>query len=193
MQRSIVSISNAAITNDRINCNFSKSLVYSFHTSLLVAAPRPPKKEKPSGPIVPLPVTKDLGDSMDKRLSYLVEEFAKIRGGRASADILNHVTIEAYDLRVNILEACQITMLSPTKLSVAVFDLELVENVASAIRSCGLNLNPTTDGTTITVAVPKPSKEARDGLVKSISKLSEKVLSVVIFLCISVISYIDLS
>jgi len=45
--------------------------------------------------------------------------------------------------------------------------------IADGIRSAGLNLNPSVDGTIVRVPVPKASKETRDATLKLVSKVAE--------------------
>ena len=55
------------------------------------------------------------------------------------------------------------------------FDSAIVSAVASALRDCGLSLNPLVDGSVVTVSIPKASKEKREDMVKLAKKAVEKV------------------
>lgn len=52
--------------------------------------------------------------------------------------------------------------------------LQLVHTVSDAIRDADLNLNPSVDGNSVRVPVPKSSKETREATVKLISKIAEQ-------------------
>lgn len=45
--------------------------------------------------------------------------------------------------------------------------------IADAIRSAGLNLNPSADGNVVRVPIPKASKETRDATLKLVSRVAE--------------------
>ena len=51
--------------------------------------------------------------------------------------------------------------------------MQLASAIADGIRSAGLNLNPSVDGTIVRVPVPKASKETRDATLKLVSKVAE--------------------
>jgi ribosome recycling factor len=126
---------------------------------------------------VDLPDLKQHEASMDKKLQRMTEDFNKIRAGKATTDMFNHILIEAYGAKVPMSEAGQVTLKTPTQAAISVFDPDLVSLVANAIRDSGMSLNPSIEGTSILVTIPKPSKEARDNLVKTAQKISEKVRS----------------
>jgi len=69
----------------------------------------------------------------------------------------------------------QVTQKAPLKISITVFDPDVVKKVADAVRESGLNLNPQVEGNTLTVNIPKPSKETRESYIKIIHKNGEKV------------------
>ena len=108
-----------------------------------------------------------------KRIESLTQEFSRMRGGQVSAEMFNHLQVKAHGERVGILEVAQIVM-KGSKFNVSVFDPELASPTASAIREAGLGLNPSVEGNNVIVSVNKPSKEAREALVKSLNQVSEK-------------------
>lgn len=127
--------------------------------------------------IITVPDCEDFEILMDKRVKRLIDELSHFHGGRISTDMLNHIAVEAYGSKVPLSEAGQVTLKAATKLSVAVFDPILTPAVAKAITESGMNLNPVIDGNTLEIAVPKPSKEFRESLIKSIGKAAEKTKS----------------
>lgn len=132
---------------------------------------------------VSLPDVKTYDALMEKRLDRLVEEFDKLRVGRPSADMLNHIIVDVPGgARMKITELGQIAMKSQSTISISVFDLAHVSAVAAAIRQdSNMNLNPNTDGNTVIVNIPKPSKESRDAFIKAAAKSADKVNNVHIF------------
>ena len=127
------------------------------------------------GVAVKLPEVKDMEKVMDKKIERLVEEFSKIRAGKANADMFSNIYVDNGGSKVKLAEVGQITMKSPTKLSVSVFDPALATAVANSIRDAGLGINPSIEGSNNVVAnIPKPSKESRDAFVKVASKSAEK-------------------
>jgi len=124
---------------------------------------------------VNIPDVSELDDKMERKLKYLSNELAKIRGGRASADMVNFVVVEAYGDKMPITDVAQISLKTPTKLLISIFDSDVTSHVAQAVRDCGLGLAPIVEGTNITLNIPKQSKEARSSLVKIASKQGESI------------------
>ena len=123
-----------------------------------------------------LPNIKTVDNNMDSVLKKLSVEFTKINTGKVSVDMFNNIKVDSFGTVSN---CGQVTLKTPTKVSIAVYDPSTVKIVADSIRECGLNLNPTVEGNNLIINIPKPSKESRDNLVKLSSKLSEKVCFVI--------------
>ena len=132
-------------------------------------------EEEESGPPVVLPNTKDLDLLMDKRVARLLVEFAEIRGGRVTPDMFNNVSIEAHGARMMLGEVGQATLKTSSKINVAVFDPDLVAAVVKGIRDSGHGLSPTSEGNNVIINVPKPSRQARENMVKLVGKAAERI------------------
>ena len=130
---------------------------------------------------VMLPDLDELDTSMEGKIAFLIFELGKIRGGHATSDMLDFVTVNAYGDSMPIADTAQITLKSATKLVVATYDADITSHVATAIRECGLGFAPIVDGANITITVPKPSKEARANLLKIATQHAEKVYLLYIF------------
>src|SRR5262249_3652515 len=85
-------------------------------------------------------------ERMDKAVAALKEEFGSLRTGRASAGLLDQVTVEAYGSHMPINQVGAISVPEPRSISVSVWDKGLVVQVEKAIRSSGLGLNPVVEG-----------------------------------------------
>ena len=123
---------------------------------------------------VPLPDPIDYDKKMNKRLERLEEDFSRIRGGKIGSDMFNHLQVKAHGASMSIVEVAQVTMKGSTKFNVSVFDPELVSATAASIRDSGMGLNPAVEGSNVVVSVNKPSKEAREAIVKGASQVVEK-------------------
>lgn len=121
---------------------------------------------------VALPDISDMQKKVDRTLGWYTREMAKLRVGRASADMFQDLTVGSYGSLSNV---GQVTLKNPSNVSVAVYDPSMVNDVSNAIRNCGLELNPVVDNSTVNVYIPKPSKESRTALVRAAGKLAEKV------------------
>ena len=119
-------------------------------------------------------VTKDLQRRMDGALEVLRKEYAGLRTGRASTNLLDPVQVEAYGNLVPLNQCGTVGVPEPRMLTVQVWDRGLVKTVEKAIRDAGLGLNPQTDGQIVRVPIPDLNEERRRELVKIAAKYAEQ-------------------
>jgi ribosome recycling factor len=119
-------------------------------------------------------VVVDLRKRMDGALEALRKEFAGLRTGRASANMLDPVQVEAYGNRVPLAQIGTVSVPEARLLIVQIWDKANVKAAEKAIRDAGLGLNPQTDGQLVRVPVPDLSEDRRKELTKVAAKYSEQ-------------------
>ena len=117
---------------------------------------------------------KELKRRMDGAVSAFKSDIASLRTGRASANILDPVTLEAYGSRVPLNQVANITVPEPRMLSVSVWDKSMVGAVERGIRESNLGLNPIIDGQNLRIPLPELNEERRRSLVKVSHDYAEK-------------------
>lgn len=115
----------------------------------------------------------DLKRRMEGALAALSTEFAGLRTGRASANLLEPITIDAYGSQMPLNQVANISIPESRMLSVQVWDKGMVKAVEKAIREAGLGLNPIADGQLVRVPVPELTEERRKELSKVAAKYAE--------------------
>lgn len=110
---------------------------------------------------------------MDGALAALRTEFASLRTGRASASMLDPVTVEAYGSPTPINQLGTITVPEPRMVLINVWDKSLVNTVDKAIRNSGLGINPQMDGTILRLPIPELNEERRRDLSKVAGQYAE--------------------
>lgn len=108
----------------------------------------------------------DLKTRMQKSIASLRDELAGLRTGRASASLLEPVTVDAYGSRMPLSQLATVTVPEPRMLSVQVWDRQMANAVEKAIRDSGLGLNPMGEGQVIRVPLPELNEERRRDLTK---------------------------
>ncbi len=103
---------------------------------------------------------------MQKSVASLRDELTGLRTGRASASLLEPVTVEAYGTRMPLNQVATVTVPEARMLQVSVWDRSMAPAVDKAIRNSGLGLNPSTEGATIRVPLPELNEERRRELTK---------------------------
>ena len=110
---------------------------------------------------------------MAASIGVLKNDFAGLRTGRASANLLDPILVEAYGSKMHLREVASISVPEPRTISVQVWDRALVSAVDKAIRDANLGLNPSVDGQIVRVSIPELTAERRQELVKAAHKYSE--------------------
>lgn len=116
----------------------------------------------------------DIKRRMDGALKALDAEFGGLRTGRASAALLEPITVEAYGSSMPIPQVGTISVPEARMLSVQVWDASLVKAVEKAIRDSDLGLNPQTEGQVVRVPLPELNEERRLELSKVAGKYAEQ-------------------
>lgn len=109
---------------------------------------------------------KDLKRRMEGAVASFKSDIAALRTGRASANVLDPVSVEAYGSRMALNQVANITVPEPRMLSVNVWDKSMVGAVDRAIRESNLGLNPVVDGQNLRIPLPELNEERRKELVK---------------------------
>jgi ribosome recycling factor len=108
----------------------------------------------------------DLKRRMDGAINALQHDLQGLRTGRASASLLDPITVEAYGTQTPLNQLANVSIPEPRMLSVSVWDKTMVGKVERAIRDSHLGLNPITDGTTLRIPLPELNEQRRKELVK---------------------------
>lgn len=117
---------------------------------------------------------KDLRRRMDGALEVLRKEFGGLRTGRASAGLLEPITVAAYGGTMPLSQVANVSVPEPRMIIVQVWDRAMVKAVDKAIRESGLGLNPQTEGQVIRVPIPDLNEERRRELTRVTAKYAEQ-------------------
>ena len=115
----------------------------------------------------------DLQRRMDGALAALRTEFASLRTGRASAAMLDPISVDAYGAVTPINQVGTVNVPEPRMVTINVWDKSLVGKVEKAIMESGLGINPQLNGTIIMLPIPELNEERRRELTKVASQYAE--------------------
>jgi ribosome recycling factor len=111
-------------------------------------------------------IIKDADARMNKALEALKSEFARLRTGRATTSLLDHLQVEAYGSKMPLNQTANIAVQDARTLAVTPWDKNMITPIEKAIREAGLGLNPVTAGTIIRIPLPPLTEERRKDLTK---------------------------
>ena len=110
--------------------------------------------------------TDDLERRMKGAMDSLRHEFSSLRTGRASASMIDPITVDAYGSPTPINQVGTVNVPEPRMVTINVWDKALVGKVEKAIRESGLGINPQLNGTIIMLPIPELNEERRKELTK---------------------------
>jgi len=112
-------------------------------------------------------------DKMIKTEQIVVNEFAGVRTGKASAALVENIIVEVYGSQMRIRELAGITTPEPRQLVIQPWDVNSTHPIEKAIQKANLGLNPAVQGKIIRISFPELSQERRQEFVKITKKMAE--------------------
>ena len=112
--------------------------------------------------------------NMGKCLDTLKANFARVRTGRANAQILAPIMVDYYGQPTPITQLAGIKVPEASMLVVEPWDKSALRAIEKAIESSDLGITPSNDGTSIRLPFPKPTEERRRELVGECKELAEE-------------------
>jgi ribosome recycling factor len=122
-------------------------------------------------------VINDIKKDADQRMSKAVAAFAqglkKLRTGRASTSLLEHIQVDYYGTHVPISQTANVGVEDARTLTVTPWEAKMVPVIEKAIINSDLGLTPVTAGSVIRVPLPPLTEERRRDLAKHIKQEAE--------------------
>ena len=110
---------------------------------------------------------------MDKSIESTRHEFNSVRTGRASAALLDRITIDYYGTATPLKNLATIGTPEARLLTVQPFDPTSLKSIEKAIQESDLGLQPSNDGKLIRLPIPPLTEERRKKLVRVVRRYAE--------------------
>lgn len=111
-------------------------------------------------------VKKGAEQKMAKSIESLKTALSKVRTGRATTGILDHVQVDYYGSMVPINQVANVTLIDARTVGVSPYEKKMAQAIDRAIRESDLGLNPISMGELIRIPMPPLSEERRKELIK---------------------------
>jgi ribosome recycling factor len=115
----------------------------------------------------------DATQRMDKSVDATHEHFNSVRTGRASAALLDRITIDYYGTPTPLKNMATISTPESRMLTIQPFDPSSIKQIEKTIQESDLGLTPSNDGKLIRLPIPQLTEERRKELVKVVRGLAE--------------------
>ena len=112
-------------------------------------------------------------EKMKQAVEHLHADLKRLRTGRASVTMLDHVMIEYYGNPTPLKNVATVTVVDATMLMAQPWDHGQIPAIERALLKSDLGVNPQNDGKVIRIPVPQLTEERRKELVKKAHDLAE--------------------
>ena len=111
---------------------------------------------------------------METAVEHLIKAFSRVRAGRASIAMLDHIKVNYHGVPSPIQHVATLATPESRLITIQPWDPSLIKEIERSIATSDLNLNPTNDGKTIRLPIPPLSEDRRKDLVKLLKKYGEE-------------------
>lgn len=118
-------------------------------------------------------VKKNVNDGMNKAVDSLKHQLTKVRTGRASATVLDGLSVDYYGVPSPLKQVAQVSTPEARILQIQPFDKTMIAAIEKSILAANLGITPSNDGNLIRVVFPALTEEKRKLQIKEIKKLGE--------------------
>jgi ribosome recycling factor len=118
-------------------------------------------------------ILKDLRAKLAETIASLRRDLARIRAGRATPALLDHVFVDYYGSTTALNKLANVSAPEARLLVVQPFDKSTIQAIDKAIRKAELGLSPVSDGNILRLPIPELNQERRRDLVKQVGKDAE--------------------
>ncbi|KAF1688521.1 ribosome recycling factor [Pseudoxanthomonas taiwanensis] len=111
-------------------------------------------------------IKQDAQTRMAKSIEALRQNLVKVRTGRASTALVEHLKVNYYGSDMPLSQVASITVTDARSLTITPWEKNMVGPIEKAILASDLGLTPNTAGTTIRLNLPPLTEERRRELTK---------------------------
>ncbi|WP_040228126.1 ribosome recycling factor [Bhargavaea cecembensis] len=119
-------------------------------------------------------IIEETKDRMAKSIQAFRRELASIRAGRASASLLDRITVDYYGAPTPVNQLAGISVPEARLLVIQPYDKSIINDIEKAILKSDLGITPANDGNVIRIAIPALTEERRKELAKLVKKEAEE-------------------
>ena len=118
-------------------------------------------------------IQKDAQARMSKSVEALRHDLTKVRTGRASTALVDHLKVNYYGADMPLTQVASIAVTDARTLTITPWEKQMVSPVEKAILGSDLGLTPNTAGTVIRINLPALTEERRKELSKHVHGAGE--------------------
>ncbi len=118
-------------------------------------------------------IKNDAQQRMAKSVEALRHDLQRLRTGRASTALIEHLKVNYYGSDVPLSQVANVAVSDARSLTITPWEKNMVQPIEKAIMTSDLGLNPTTAGTVIRINLPALTEERRKEMSKHVAHEGE--------------------
>ena len=110
----------------------------------------------------------EVEDAMTKAVEFIIHEFAAVRTGKASPQLVENLNVEVQmygGMSMRLKQLASISTPEPRLIRIEPFDSGTLRDIERAFRESKLGLNPVVEGKVVRLPIPELSGERRVQMV----------------------------
>lgn len=111
---------------------------------------------------------------MDKTISFLKRELAKIRTGRASVSLVEDIIVDCFGQKFPLKQLAAISSPEPKQIVIQPWDKSYIESIEKAVSQSSLGTSPIVDKDILRINLPPLSDDYRKTLARVLSEKQEE-------------------
>jgi ribosome recycling factor len=115
----------------------------------------------------------DAKAQMNKALTHVGQELAKIRAGKANPSMLDGIFVSYYGANTPLNQVSSLTTPDARTIFIRPWEKGMIQEIERAIMAANLGLNPQNDGQQVIINIPMLTEERRRQLVKQVGQECE--------------------
>jgi ribosome recycling factor len=118
-------------------------------------------------------ILEEVKERMEKAVSHLEHELARLRAGRATPALLDGITVDYYGVNSPLSQVSNINTPDPKSILIQPWEKTMLGTIEKAILAANIGLVPVNTGEVIRINVPPLTEERRHQLVKQVRNEGE--------------------
>lgn len=110
----------------------------------------------------------------EQAVTSFKEELSRLRAGRASGAMIEHLTVDAYGSAMELRQIASITTPDARTIMIQPWDRGLAPAIVKTLESASLGMQPNASDEGIRLMLPELTQERRAELIKTIGRVSEE-------------------
>ena len=110
---------------------------------------------------------------MQKTISAFEDDLKKIRSGRASTGLVDHIQVDYYGSQLSLNQVANVTTEDSRTILITPWEKTMLSVMEKAILASGIGLNPIASSDNLRLPVPSMTEETRRDIVKLVKSSAE--------------------